>query len=322
MFRLMKATWQRGLRLMKITLHLGAHRCATTSFQTYLDQNRPTLAQNGVAVWTPQTTRKGLFEGMICQPGDVAHHHIKRIQTAQGQLDADHLLVSEENMIGAPRNNLRYAALYPGVAERLNRFAHAFDGKVTRLGLAIRSYESYWTSVMSFAALRGDALPNPDFCAALSTQARTWTRIAQDIRAVFPQVPLHIWTFEAFAGQPKRQFNMLIGHRDIADTLDQTTAWKNNSRSLRQMRRRFAAEGRMDELATLPSQGKWQPFTPLERHRMAIAYTDDLRFFRSRTDPMIHFTGNAAIHVPRHQNTQAPPAFDIGEHHDRHAKMG
>lgn len=322
MFRLIKATWQRGLRLMEITLHLGAHRCATTTFQAYLDQNERQLAKRRVAVWTPKTTRNGLFDGVICAADENTDHHVARIKTAQERLDADHLIVSEENMIGAPRNNLRHAALYPELTARLGRFAQAFDGRVTRLGLAIRSYESYWASALSFATLRGNALPTSDQCAILAAQPRSWTQIAQDIRALFPHAPLHVWTFEAFAGRPRRQFNMLIGRQDISHQLNQAQNWKNASLSLKHMRRRLQADGRLDDLASLPEQGKWHPFDALERHRLAMNYANDLRYFRSGIDPMIHFTGNAAIKVQRRQITQGPPAHDIGEHHDRHAKMG
>lgn len=322
MFSLIKAIWQRGLRAMDIILHLGAHRCATTTFQAYLDQNRARLGGHGVAVWTPQVTRNGLFDGVICPPGEDSRHHIARIRDAQHQLDASQLIVSEENMIGAPRNNLKHTSLYPELTPRLQRFAEAFQGRVARLGLAIRSYESYWTSALSFAALRGEPLPDAAQRAALARQPRTWTDMVQDIRAMFPAVPLHVWTFEAFAGRPRRQFNMLSGRAEISHTLDHKVNWKNTSCNLGQMRRRLRSQGRLGEVAMLPRSGKWQPFNQLEKQYLAMRYADDLRTFRSGSDPMITFTENAAIKVQRRQNMQALPATDTGEYHDRHAKMG
>lgn len=322
MFGLIKAIWHKAIGPMEIILHLGAHRCATTTFQAFLDLNRTRLADHGVAVWTPQNTRSGLFDGVICQPGQDATAHIARLRTAQGRLDADQLIVSEENMIGAPRNNLNHASLYPDLPRRLGRFAAAFDGQVTRLGLAIRSYEGYWVSAMTFATLRGQPLPSRAVCSGLALLPRTWAMIAQDIRALFPQTPLHIWTFEAFAGRPRRQFNMLSGRQGITHLLDHTPKWKNASGTLDHMRQKLKASGRYEDLAMLPDDGPWAPFTPLERHKMAVAYAQDLAYFRSCRDPLIQFTENAAIKVQRRQNAQASPAYDIGEHHDRQAKMG
>ncbi|SEW24121.1 hypothetical protein SAMN04488515_1787 [Cognatiyoonia koreensis] len=323
MFCLIKSIVNRGLQAVDIALHLGAHRCATTTFQTFLDQNRQQLAGHGVQVWTPANTRAGLFDGLICPPDQDATREIARARTMAAGLQASQLVVSEENMIGTPRNNLAVGALYPGLTPRLQRFEQVFKGQVRRIGLAIRSYESYWVSTMSYAAIRGHALPDRAACAALATQQRSWTDIASEIRALFPSVPLHIWLFEVFANRPRRQFNMLSGRQDITHLLDQTPAWKNTSRTARQLRKRLKAQGRLSELALLPlGDQRWQPFTSLEQHHMAGRYADDIAYFRSGTDPLIQFTQNAAIKVLRRNNTRATPAFDIGEYHDGHAEMG
>lgn len=308
---------------MDIILHMGAHRCATTSFQAYLDQNRVQLGQNGVSVWTPFDTRCGLFDGMVCPPGQGNPAQIDVVRKAALGCGTEQLIVSEENMIGTPRNNLALQELYPTVRARLVPFGGAFNGHVKRIGLAIRSYESYWVSAMSFAAMRGQALPDRAQCAALAYQARTWTQVVGDIRQSFPDVPIHVWLFEVFAGNPRRQFNMLAGREDITNQLDQTTAWKNTSRTVMQLRNRLRAHGRLDELALLPRANEsWMPFTILEQRHMARTYADDLANLRSGADPMIHFTANAAIKVLRRNNTQARPAFDIGDNHGQQAKMG
>ena len=51
------------------------------------------------------------------------------------------LLVSDENMIGTVRHNLRKRALYPAIGERMAYFAQAFDGRLKRVVLNIRSHE-------------------------------------------------------------------------------------------------------------------------------------------------------------------------------------
>ncbi|NIY98686.1 hypothetical protein HC022_21390, partial [Salipiger sp. HF18] len=59
---------------MDIILHLGAHRAASTSFQTYLRGADAQLAGQGIGVWGLWRTRKGLFHGLMepgARPGDA-----------------------------------------------------------------------------------------------------------------------------------------------------------------------------------------------------------------------------------------------------------
>lgn len=322
MISLIKSLWRKGLRSMDIVLHAGAHRCATTTFQAYLDQNEDQLLAHGVAVWTPQTTRMGLFDGLVCPPGVYKTDRISHVRDVADALNVRQLLVSEENMIGTPRDNLRRGSLYPNVIQRLARFEQAFSGKVRRIGLAIRSYDSYWTSAMSFAAMRGEPLADRCQSAAIAVQPRTWTDVAKDIRAVFPNAQLHIWLFESFANRPRRQLNMLLERHDIMHLLDQSTARKNNSLATAQLRRRLRAHGRIADAALLPNANQpWRPFTALERQHLAAQYAQDMLYFRSGSDPKISFTENVAIKVPRLKARQAHPAFDIGEHYGSQAKM-
>ena len=55
---------------MDIILHLGAHRAASTSFQTYLRGADAQLAGQGIGFWGPQRTRKGLFHDLPEQPSN------------------------------------------------------------------------------------------------------------------------------------------------------------------------------------------------------------------------------------------------------------
>ena len=58
------ALQQRSRSTMRVILHTGAHRCATTSFQEYMRQNAQPLARQGIGFWGPHRTRGGLFHGI------------------------------------------------------------------------------------------------------------------------------------------------------------------------------------------------------------------------------------------------------------------
>ncbi len=65
-------------RAVDVILHLGAHRCATTTLQTFLGRNADTLATAGIDLWLPARTRTGLFNGMTGAPTTTTSRRAQR----------------------------------------------------------------------------------------------------------------------------------------------------------------------------------------------------------------------------------------------------
>ncbi|MDB4106378.1 hypothetical protein N9553_00765, partial [bacterium] len=107
---------QTGSRPMDILLHLGAHRCASTTFQSYLWNNRVALSKQGLTCWTPKRTRNGLLRGLVRHPALISVQDerdgirsIGRMRVEISRLrnnGQDALLISEENILGSMRNNV------------------------------------------------------------------------------------------------------------------------------------------------------------------------------------------------------------------------
>ena len=104
---------------MKVTLHKGAHRTATTSFQHYLSENSKRLRALGICAIGPDQTRGALLTGIVPQTDDIPAQ--VQLDQAQRRLalylsrlrseDVTHLVVSDENMIGAVCRNLHMQGL-------------------------------------------------------------------------------------------------------------------------------------------------------------------------------------------------------------------
>ena len=143
---------------MDVTLHIGAHRTATTSFQGYLRNNAAELAAKGIRIWEPRQTRGGLLTGIIPVAGrgsaqaqlDAAQARIAEAMEDARSDGARHVVISDENMMGAPRRNLRDASLYADIGPRLSRCAEAFGRWLTRVVLSIRPLDSFWRSTLCF----------------------------------------------------------------------------------------------------------------------------------------------------------------------------
>lgn len=265
---------------MDVILHIGAHRTAMTSFQSYLRANAPALAGQGVDVWGPRRTRGGVLAGVIPGPGPLPP--ARQFDRACGRIALNlakaearlvtHLLVSDENILGHPRANLRCERLYPDAGPRVAAFARAFSGRLSRIVISVRAPERYWTSVLCFALARGHALPRPATLDRLVTQPRGWREVIEDVASAAPGIEILVMPHERYAGLPERRLARMLG---LPPCLPQAHVrdWLNRSPDLAVLRARLAERGE----AGLPEgQGAWHPFDTAQRRALNDIYRDDM----------------------------------------------
>lgn len=286
---------------MDINLHIGAHRSATTTLQQFLERNRPTLRRSGIEVWTPERTRAGLFAGLIERPEDLTEQMKRRGVRSCGVIAIEvqvlaragqtQLLISEENLIGSVRNNLRQARLYPAAADRLQRFAGCFGAGPRRIGLSIRSYDSFWASSIAFGLGQGLRMPLGPALDHYVTQSRRWRDLIIEVAAVFPRAEIIVWPFERLAGQPERQLALLTGNRPLILPLTGARERTNISPHCGELRQIVAARGdaaRGDAALCQTLQdsrdGRWMPFDPAQRAALRAQYDADLHWLRQGAD--------------------------------------
>ncbi|MEM6577493.1 MAG: hypothetical protein AAF678_03300, partial [Pseudomonadota bacterium] len=204
---------------MKVVLHIGTHRTATTSFQYYLSENAARLRSRGIHATGPSETRDGLLTGIVPLPGaapaqvqlDEAATRVALHLSRLRQEGATHFIVSDENMAGAARRNLRMRGLYRDLGERMARFYMAFDGRIDRVVLSIRSQESLWASALAFSVARGHRLPKPELLDELSGARRSWRDVVMDLACALPGVEIQVMPYEIFGGLPERLLEHMTG---------------------------------------------------------------------------------------------------------------
>lgn len=300
------ALQQRSRSEMKVILHCGAHRCATTSFQEYLRQNAEPLAGQGIGFWGPLRTRGGLFHGI--QPGPVPVGGRNLVKRARGRvqlhldqsraLGVQQLLVSDENMIGNMRENLRQGALYSGVGERMARFAQAFGAPLSDLALSIRSLDGYWTSALAYAVARGHRLPTDAQLQRLAQAPRSWRDVITDIAAATPGVRLHVLPFETFGARPEAALTALTG---LPAPRSHARVRLNASLCLPDLRASLPAP----QAAQLPEGStRWRPFDEAQTAALREQYADDMMWLAAGADGLATLTDDpdkqAAGQNPRH----------------------
>lgn len=274
---------------MDVILHLGAHRTASTSFQHYMRANKSRLDQDGVGFWGPLRTRDGILTGVIpCETGQTPEEQFataqERILQNLDRAEARgirHLVVSDENVIGAPRNNLREGRLYGGIGERMARYSQAFGGRLTRLVLSIRSQDTYWSSVAAFAVARGHKVLPGEELSKLASARRQWRDVITDLACAVPEVEIQVHSYEVFGGMPERRLAAITGIEK--GPTQHAREWLNRAPGLSELREILTERG--EDPGVLPAgEGRWHPFDRDQIMALREAYADDLYWLRAGAD--------------------------------------
>ncbi|WP_162891760.1 hypothetical protein [Profundibacter amoris] len=297
---------------MDVILHIGAHRTGTTTFQTYLEDNRDHLNEIGTEFWGPNRTRSGLFSGLVKRPDKVNRDAQRRGERANGlirmeldrleQVGLASLVVSEENMIGSMWDNLSTARLYGDAQARLDRFASGFGFHCKRVAISIRSYDKYWASVLAFMVQRGWKAPDDGLLDRLVTQSRRWQDVIRDVAAVFPAAELVVWPFEGFVGQSDQQLAMINNGR-VPVMMRGRRDWHNASPSCAKIRKVFLDRGNHAAADRLRDDySRWQPFGTDHIAAFQGQYDEDIAWLRGGADGLATYventdSGPAGIHL-------------------------
>lgn len=273
---------------MKITLHIGAHRTATTCFQKYMHLSKETLHAQDVEFWGPQNTRTGLFTNVYNRINGCTSkiedqrsvHNLSRQLENLRRHGVQNLIVSEENILGSTCKNVREGSLYRGAGDRLAHFAEAFDGTVTSVVISPRSLDVFWCSSLAYAVANGLAIPNSKHCAKIARGFRGWRDVVADIATALPGVEIKVLPFESFAGRPDRFLMLSTG---VFGPVCKDRSPVNASPRLPELRRAMLSQGK--DTASLPfGMGRWNPFTNEQHSALRELFADDMMWLTAGAD--------------------------------------
>ncbi|MBW4707563.1 hypothetical protein KX928_07170 [Roseobacter sp. YSTF-M11] len=302
---------------MDVILHIGAHRTGTTSFQDYMHRHAEPLAEAQIGYWGPGRTRRGLFSGIVPRPEVCTGRDLRRRAEGRVQLQLTAararglktLVVSDANMIGTVRENLRTGRLYPGIGERMARFARAFEGQVSTIMISPRSLELYWSSALSYGVARGYAVPDRDKLRTIAQSRRGWRDVITDLGCAVPGVHIRVMPFETFCGRPEV---LLARGAGVDAPMDTDRHWLNRAPKLPELRRVLADRG--DASNVLPfGMDRWKPFTTEDHAALREVYADDMMWLTAGADGIATLTEDQDR---RRAGKTLPPGAQIKGHGD------
>jgi len=187
---------------MKIHLHAGAHKTATTYIQSALAANIDSLNRQGVGYLKLPALRHQ-FTAQLMQ---VAPDQLRSVFTAENFFrkepaqDIKGLLVSDENVAGGCADFVKTGQLYRNVEDRFRRLREVLAGAEITLFFSIRSYDTFIPSAYVERARNAPVFtPFPKFRARIDMDASRWPLILSRMTKALEPDRVVVWRYEDFA---------------------------------------------------------------------------------------------------------------------------
>ena len=175
-----------GLKYIKLIVHAGAHKTASTHLQNRLLENENLFVKSGCYYLGSEKIRDefGTLWHALGRSDTRDEQKRKLAALAAGQ---PRLLIFEENIIGGFKdlmNGPNRATLYPKAIERLARLAQLVAPNPLHIAMAVREPSSYYVSVYNQLLLSGRFQTCERFSKGLDLTAVKWSDILRPIAEI------------------------------------------------------------------------------------------------------------------------------------------
>ena len=213
---------------MKLSLHLGAHKTATTYIQQVLRANRSSLAKRGIA-YVPLNELRDEFSGLVLRKPTQGEsllvrlnrkRKIKAFLKRQVTVPSDsslppveRLILSEENLIGTPSGIVSDGQLYREIGDRLSALREHVEHFDIEVFLGVRHQGYFSSSVFAEAVTQPTGLSHNDsfFREEWLRHSNSWVTIIDVIRDAFPEAPILVWDYDEFSALESRVLSKICG---------------------------------------------------------------------------------------------------------------
>jgi hypothetical protein len=180
---------------MKIKLHLGAHKTATTHLQQMLFQNQMLLKKNSIKISIPKDLRQKWLPNVLEY---LQTQNNALLETIVPKVNIKIWIISEENISGVSYDLKIHRGIYPFLKERMECFREIFQDYEIEIFFALRSYEEFYRSAYLEVVRNRGYIPFDEFYNEKRFENNSWVSVVDSLVEVFRQKSIVLWRYEDF----------------------------------------------------------------------------------------------------------------------------
>jgi hypothetical protein len=212
---------------MKLHVHVGVHKTATTYLQGQLAKKKQQLNQAGVGAMALGEFRPFFTRHLMDHPvGEFRiENHLEKFFDGGVPDKIRGLVLSDENLIGLCNGLISYGKAYRGSEARLERLRELLAGHEVTMFMAIRSYDGFTSSAYCEAMRHTQQFVRFDsFRSKFDREALRWPAMIRRFSAALRPVETKLWRFEDFRQQSDAIFDALAFGVDVGEQPEQPKA--------------------------------------------------------------------------------------------------
>jgi hypothetical protein len=188
---------------MKLHVHVGVHKTATTYLQGIFAKNKRLLNQAGVGAMALGQFRAFFTRNLMQhQVGEFRiNDHLDKFFEDGAPDNVRGLILSDENLIGLCNDLIGTGKAYQRAEPRLKRARGLLAGHEITLFMAVRSYDDFTASAYCEAMRHTKQFATFDsFRARFDLKTLRWPALIKRLQAALKPTEVKIWRFEDFRG--------------------------------------------------------------------------------------------------------------------------
>jgi len=214
---------------MKIHIHLGAHKTATTFIQSLLHDQRDRLDAASIGYVPLSSLRRDFtnrfemlyrfdpFWSPILRP----YLRARLARQLEAHKAKSLVILSDENLAGFLRMNAVNHGLYKTIGTRAKLLADLLDGHELHFFFATRTYKDYLTSSYLQMAARGKVPNFGKYLAQLPPSMPGWSESVLDLAKAVGKERVTVWDYYHFKADPDAIMNLIAPGAGIISERDE-----------------------------------------------------------------------------------------------------
>ncbi|MTH77730.1 hypothetical protein [Paracoccus aestuariivivens] len=202
-----------------LSIHLGAHKTASTHLQFSLRQVEEQLRERGLAYADPRTLRKEMPLSDALAKGSRSKEAAECRRQLTGLREShETLLLSEENILGGThRNNLisKWGMLYPNAGPRIRRVIDLAGGGPATLFLSVRDPAAYNVSAFALQVQQGNEVDIGHYLRGRDPSRIRWSGLVRRLSFIPAVEKIVVWRYEDYRALRPLLLNYLLSE-DLA----------------------------------------------------------------------------------------------------------